>query len=106
MLTLGCHRFVDAPAALGYAPLHLAVGHGHVGAVEALLQGGASPRVRCLGRMFSTYLMPQRYKPAATPLHIAAYSRSLVLCICLLQHQVCVRLLPITACLPRQLDVI
>ena len=83
-------RFVDAPAALGYAALHLAVGHGHRSAVEALLYGGANPRVRCLGRMFSTYLMPQRFKPAATPLHIAAVRGDLGICVCLLQFQVLV----------------
>lgn len=84
----GACRFVDAPAALGYAPLHLAAGHGHGRAVEALLYGGANPRVRCLGRMFSTYLMPQRFKPAATPLHVAAVRGDLSICASLLQYQV------------------
>lgn len=78
---------MDAPAALGYAPLHLAAGHGHGRAVEALLYGGANPRVRCLGRMFSTYLMPQRFKPAATPLHVAAVRGDLSICASLLQYQ-------------------
>ena len=81
-------RFVDAPAALGYAALHLAVGHGHRRAVEALLEGGADPRVRCLGRMFSTYLMPQRFKPAATPLHVAAVRGDLSICVAMLRFQV------------------
>ena len=87
-ITLSSCRFVDAPAALGYAPLHMACGHGHRGAVAALLEGGADPRVRCIGKMYSSYLMPQRYKPAATPLHIAGVSGNLGICITLLRSQV------------------
>ena len=94
----GCHcassspaewcRYVDAPAALGFAPLHLAVGHGHRRATQALLQGGAKSDVRCKGHMFLTYAPPGRYKPHSTPLHIAAFSQNLPLCHAILNSQV------------------
>ncbi|KAK9800895.1 hypothetical protein WJX73_008006 [Symbiochloris irregularis] len=81
-------RFVDAPASLGYSALHYAVGHGHTAAATALLRGGADPRARCIGRLWSHYMMPQRFKPCATALHIAAFGRNLAMCIVLLKSQI------------------
>lgn len=85
-------RYVDAPAALGFAPLHLAVGHGHLRATQALLRGGAAPDVRCKGHLFLTYAPPGRYKPMSTPLHIAAFCQSLPLAHSILSQQVLVQL--------------
>ena len=79
---------MDAPAALGFAPLHLAVGHGHLRATQALLRGGAAPDVRCKGHLFLTYAPPGRYKPMSTPLHIAAFCQSLPLAHSILSQQV------------------